>query len=74
MRTQGSSGAYSKGALVLRLQIIEKCFEPMVLPSSTTSDADLGRRMPRDVAERIAYKNASRLFGRTVSGELIGNR
>ncbi len=31
-------------------------------------------KLPRDVAERIAYKNATRLFGRTVSGELIGNR
>ncbi len=31
-------------------------------------------RLPRDVAERIAYKNAARLFGRDVSGKLIGTR
>jgi len=31
-------------------------------------------KLPRDVAERIAYKNAARLFGRTVSRELIGKR
>jgi predicted TIM-barrel fold metal-dependent hydrolase len=31
-------------------------------------------RLPRDVAERIAYRNAARLFGREVSGKLIGRR
>lgn len=30
--------------------------------------------LPRDVAEKIAYKNAERLFGRDVSRELIGER
>ena len=31
-------------------------------------------KLPRDVAERIAYRNAARLFGRDVSGKLIGTR
>jgi predicted TIM-barrel fold metal-dependent hydrolase len=31
-------------------------------------------RLPRDVAERIAYRNAARLFGRDVSSKLIGTR
>jgi predicted TIM-barrel fold metal-dependent hydrolase len=31
-------------------------------------------KLPRDVAERIAYRNAARLFGRAISGELIGTR
>ena len=39
---------------------------------------DLNRRwlgkLPRDVAERIAHGNAARLFGRTVSRELLGKR
>jgi predicted TIM-barrel fold metal-dependent hydrolase len=30
--------------------------------------------LPRDVAERIAYKNAERLFGRTVSRDLLGTK
>ena len=29
-------------------------------------------RLPRDVAERIAYKNAEKLFNRKVSGDLLG--
>ncbi len=31
-------------------------------------------KLPRAVAEKIAYKNAERLFGRTISMELIGKR
>ncbi len=31
-------------------------------------------KLPRDVAERIAYRNAAGLFGRTVSNDLIGVR
>ena len=31
-------------------------------------------KLPRHMAERIAYKNAARLFGRTVSRDLIGTR
>ncbi|PSL18683.1 amidohydrolase family protein [Shimia abyssi] len=31
-------------------------------------------KLPRDVAEKIAYKNAERAFGRDVSMELIGKR
>jgi len=31
-------------------------------------------KLPRDVAERIAWRNAARLFGRMVSKELIGTR
>jgi predicted TIM-barrel fold metal-dependent hydrolase len=31
-------------------------------------------RLPRPVAERIAYRNAERLFGRKVTGNLIGQR
>lgn len=31
-------------------------------------------KLPRDVAEKIAYKNAERYFGRDVSMELIGTR
>jgi predicted TIM-barrel fold metal-dependent hydrolase len=31
-------------------------------------------KLPRDVAEKIAYKNAEKLFGRKVSMELIGKR
>lgn len=31
-------------------------------------------KLPRPVAEKIAYKNAERLFGRTISMELIGKR
>lgn len=31
-------------------------------------------KLPRDVAERIAYGNAARLFGRKVSRDLIGTR
>lgn len=30
--------------------------------------------LPRDVAEKIAYKNAERLFDRTISNDLIGQR
>ncbi|WP_425046057.1 amidohydrolase family protein [Primorskyibacter sp. S87] len=30
--------------------------------------------LPRSVAEKIAYKNAERLFGRTISNNLIGTR
>ncbi len=30
--------------------------------------------LPRDVAEKIAYRNAERVFGRDVSNELIGTR
>ena len=30
--------------------------------------------LPRDVAEKIAYKNAERLFGRTITMDLIGKR
>jgi hypothetical protein len=30
--------------------------------------------LPRDIAEKIAYKNAERLFGRKVTPELIGKR
>lgn len=39
---------------------------------------DLNRRwlskLPRDVAERIAYKNAERVFNRKISTELLGTR
>jgi len=39
---------------------------------------DLNRRwlgkLPRETAERIAYKNAARLFGRKVSRDLLGSR
>lgn len=39
---------------------------------------EMNRRMlsylPRDVAEKLAYKNAERLFGREVNQELIGTR
>ena len=31
-------------------------------------------KLPRDVAEKIAYKNAERLFGREVSMKQIGTR
>lgn len=31
-------------------------------------------KLPRDVAEKIAYRNAERLFGRDISMELIGKR
>jgi len=31
-------------------------------------------KLPRAVAERIAYRNAARLFGRTVSRDLLGSR
>lgn len=31
-------------------------------------------RLPRDIAERIAYGNAARLFRRKVTGDLIGKR
>jgi predicted TIM-barrel fold metal-dependent hydrolase len=31
-------------------------------------------KLPRDVAEKIAYRNAERIFGRDVSMELIGTR
>ena len=31
-------------------------------------------RLPREVAEKIAYKNAEKLFGRRVSRDLIGTR
>jgi len=31
-------------------------------------------KLPRDVAEKIAYKNAEKLFGRTISLEQIGTR
>lgn len=31
-------------------------------------------KLPRDVAEKIAYKNAERAFGRTVSMEQVGTR
>ena len=31
-------------------------------------------QFPRDVAERIAFKNAERLFGRKVSKDLFGKR
>lgn len=31
-------------------------------------------KLPRSVAEKIAYKNAERIFGRTVSMDLIGKR
>ena len=31
-------------------------------------------QLPREIAERIAYKNAARLFGRKVGRELIGTR
>ncbi len=30
--------------------------------------------LPRDVAEKIAYKNAERIFNRTITNELIGQR
>lgn len=31
-------------------------------------------KLPRDVAEKLAYKNAERLFNRTISMELIGTK
>lgn len=31
-------------------------------------------KLPREIAERIAYKNAARLFGREVSRDLLGSR
>lgn len=31
-------------------------------------------KLPRDVAEKIAYRNAEKLFGRKVSMEQIGTR
>ena len=31
-------------------------------------------KLPRETAERIAYKNAARLFGRKVSRDLLGVR
>ena len=31
-------------------------------------------RLPRGIAERIAYRNAAKLFGRTVSRDLLGKR
>ena len=31
-------------------------------------------KLPRDVAEKIAYKNAERVFGRKISMEQIGTR
>lgn len=31
-------------------------------------------KLPREIAERIAYKNAARLFGRKVSRDLLGSR
>ena len=31
-------------------------------------------KLPRDVAEKIAYKNAEKLFGRKVSMDLIGTK
>lgn len=30
--------------------------------------------LPRSVAEKIAYRNAERLFGRVISNELIGTK
>ena len=31
-------------------------------------------KLPRDVAEKIAFRNAERLFGRDISLQLIGKR
>jgi predicted TIM-barrel fold metal-dependent hydrolase len=38
------------------------------------SHRDWLSRLPRDVAEKIAYKNAERLFGREISVQQIGTR
>ena len=39
-----------------------------------TSNREWLSKLPRSVAEKIAYKNAERLFGRDISMQLIGKR
>ena len=36
--------------------------------------SDRRTKLPRDIAERIAYKNAAKLFKRKVSRSLLGKR